>query len=59
MQLRNNLVMRTIKKVLYKPNHHRQREVEVNVNVFFMNSADVSVNSSGNTIARTILKNKE
>ena len=37
----------------------QQREVEVIVNVFFMHSADVSVNSSGNTIARTILKNKE
>ena len=29
------------------------------VNVFFMHNADVSVNSSGNTIARTIFKNKE
>ena len=52
-----SVFLNTIKQRLCHRRYLKQ-DVRINVTVFLMHHADVSVNSAGNTIARTIF-NKE
>lgn len=51
---RIKIVAKSVRQALCRRRYLKQ-DVKINVTVFLMHHADVSVNSAGNTIARTIL----